>query len=155
MNPDFVDTSGMNSVTNIGRARAGPRPQLMPVAAMLLSALVLVVPAQAQAPGLAMLDQLAKGRWELRFRDGSPPESICVRNGREFIQIRHPENECSRYIIDDGPSSVSVQYTCPGHGYGLTAIRRETRSLVQIKASGLSDQQPFEFVAEGRRIAEC
>ena len=54
------------------------------------------VPALAQSDGLAMLGQLAKGEWTIKYRDGTPERKICVRSGRELIQLRHTESGCSR-----------------------------------------------------------
>lgn len=116
----------------------------------------LLAPAQAQAPALAMLDQLDKGLWEVRFRDDGSTRNICVRTGRELIQLKHTgSRDCSRYVVEDGQNQVTVQYTCPGNGYGRTNIRRETRSLVQITGSGMVDARPFEFAAEARRTGTC
>ena len=114
-----------------------------------------MAPATAQAPSLAMLDGLAKGQWEIDFRDDTPNRKICLRTGRELIQLRHTANNCTRYVVEDGASEVTVQYTCPGDGYGRTNIRRETGSLVQIKGQGIKGSTPFQFVAEARRIGAC
>lgn len=110
----------------------------------------------AQGPGLAMLNQIEAGRWELRFRDVSGAvQSICLANGRRLIQLRHPNVTCEYYVVSDGASDVTVQYTCRGRGYGRTHIHRETGKLVQIESQGIADRFPFDFVAEGRRIGEC
>lgn len=116
----------------------------------------IAVPAQGQGPALAMLDQLDTGRWEMRLRDpGNPTERLCVANGRRFIQLRHPESNCERFIVQDGPNDVTVQYTCRGKGYGRTHIRRETSRLVQIETQGIAAGLPFEFSAEARRVGDC
>jgi hypothetical protein len=114
-----------------------------------------LAPAAAQAPGLAMLGQLQRGQWELRFRDGSPSRKLCLTSGRELIQLRHADRRCERLIVEDGASAVTVRYTCPGNGYGRTTIRRETSSLVQIDSRGIADGLPFEFLAEARRVGTC
>lgn len=114
------------------------------------------VPASGQRPPLAMLDQLESGQWELRLRDGRTlVERLCVNNGRQLIQLRHPEPACDRFIIDDKPGEVTVQYTCRGRGYGRTHIRRETNQLVQIDSQGIAEGLPFDFIAEARRIGDC
>lgn len=121
----------------------------------LFPAALLLAPAAAQAPSLAMLDYLQRGEWELRFRDGTPTRRICLRTGRELVQLRHPNRDCTQYVVDDMADHVTVQYTCPGSGYGLTNIRKETGNLVQIKTSGLAAKQAFDFTAEARRIGSC
>jgi len=62
---------------------------------------------------------------------------------------------CDRLVVEDGPSEVTVQYTCRGQGYGRTSIRRETSRLVQIQSQGIRNGLPFEFSAEARRVGDC
>ena len=115
---------------------------------------VVAAPALAQA-SLAMLDSLDKGGWELRYRDGSTARKVCLRSGREFIQLRHRGSGCNRFVVEDGAREVTIQYTCRGNGYGRTSIRKETGSLVQIDSQGIADGKPFEFSAEARRTGAC
>ena len=114
----------------------------------------LAVPAVGQA-SLAMLGSLEKGGWEVRYRDGSAPRNVCVRSGQELIQLRHSETGCNRFVVEDGKSEVTVQYTCRGNGYGRTNIRRENTGLVQIDSQGIVDGRPFQFSAEARRTGAC
>ncbi len=124
--------------------------------ALLAALLVSAVPAAGQRPALAMLDQLERGKWELRLRDGrNLVERLCIANGRRLIQLRHSEPNCERFIIDDQPGQVTVQYTCRGRGYGRTHIRRETNSLVQIDSQGIAEGLPFDFSVEARRVGDC
>lgn len=109
----------------------------------------------AQSSRLAMLDGLTKGEWTVRFRDGSSSRKICVRSGRELIQLQHGGPNCSRFVVEDAASEVTVQYTCPGNGYGRTSIRRETGALVQLESQGIADGLPFQFTAEARRTGSC
>ena len=118
-------------------------------------ALALAIPAAAQGGGLAMLNGLAKGEWTIKPRDGSAERKVCVRSGEELIQLRHNDRNCSRFVVEDEPSEVTVQYTCPGNGYGRTNIRRETNSLVQIESQGIASGLPFELAAEARRTGSC
>lgn len=120
-----------------------------------LPMVMMVAPAAAQAPSLAMLDSLQKGQWELRFRDSGATRRICVKDGRELIQIRHEESGCTRFVVEDGPDEVTVQYTCKGKGYGRTSIRRETARLAQVESQGIADGLPFQFTAEARRVGPC
>ena len=121
----------------------------------LLPAAFLLAPAAAQAPSLTMLGELQRGEWEVRFRDGAPSRKICLRSGRELIQLQHAGRNCSQYVVDNTAAKSTVQYTCPGNDYGLTSIRKETASLVQIKSAGLAGSRAFDFTAEARRIGSC
>jgi len=113
------------------------------------------VPLMAQSGGAALLGELAKGEWTIRFRDGQPERKICVRSGHELVQLRHKTQNCSRFVVEDGTNEVTVQYTCPGDGYGRTSIRRETPSLVQIESQGIAGDLPFQMIAEARRTGVC
>jgi len=115
----------------------------------------LVAPALAKAPELAMLDGLTSGSWELNYHGAGKNDRICVRTGRELIQLKHRTSQCNRYVVDDNASAVTVQYTCPNDGYGRTSIRRETGELVQIDSQGIENGMPFHLTAEARRVSAC
>ncbi|MEQ8738855.1 MAG: hypothetical protein RID59_09870 [Hoeflea sp.] len=125
------------------------------VFALIVLLLGFALPAAAQGDGLAMLDNLARGEWTIKPRDGSAERKVCVRSGEELIQLRHEGRDCNRFVVEDQPSEVTVQYTCPGNGYGRTNIRRETNALVQIESQGIASGLPFEFSAEARRTGSC
>lgn len=120
-----------------------------------LAAVSIAWPAAAQAPELAMLGTLTKGNWTLRDRADGTQRRICVRDGRELIQLRHRDSGCNRFVVEDSSSQVVVQYTCPGNGYGRTTIRRESSGLVQVSSSGIVDGAPFAYSAEGRQSGGC
>lgn len=113
------------------------------------------MPVAAQSGGLAMLASLNKGGWNLRVRDDGSQQRVCVRDGREFIQIRHKQRGCSPFVVQDDADQVVVQYTCPGDGYGRTTIRREGPGLVQIQTQGIKDGTPFSISAEARHSGAC
>jgi hypothetical protein len=115
----------------------------------------LAVPVLAQRNGLAMLGTLAKGEWTIRQRTGAPERKICVKSGAELIQLMHREGGCSQFVVEDGAARVTVQYTCPGNGYGRTSIRRETPALVQLESQGIESRTPFQLTAEARRTGSC
>jgi hypothetical protein len=120
------------------------------------SALAGATAVPAQAPSLAMLDRLEKGSWQLRERGNDAVlQTVCLGDARRMIQIQHPRANCSRYIIEDAPGSVTVHYTCPGAGHGRTSIRSETNRLVQIDTQGIADGKPFSQAIEARRAGPC
>lgn len=139
----------MNRTNSTIRARA--------IAALFVAGAVLglAVPVLAQGNGLAMLGTLSKGEWTIRQRGGAPDRKICVKSGAELIQLMHRESGCSQFVVEDGAARVTVQYTCPGNGYGRTSIRRETPALVQLESQGIEGRMPFQMTAEGRRTGPC
>ncbi|MBU2033080.1 MAG: hypothetical protein KKH37_04845 [Alphaproteobacteria bacterium] len=114
-----------------------------------------VAPSAAQNASLAMLGQLDRGQWELRFRDGEPSQRICLREGSDLIQLRHRGANCSRLVVENGARQVTVQYTCRGNGYGRTSVRRESATLAQVESQGIAGGRPFQFSAEARRVGAC
>ena len=115
----------------------------------------IAVPTMAQGNGLAMLGTLTKGEWTIKQRGRVPARKVCVRSGGELIQLMHRESGCSQFVVEDAAARVTVQYTCPGNGYGRTSVRRETGSLVQLESQGIHDGMPFQFLAEARRTGSC
>lgn len=125
------------------------------VAAVGMVMLGLALPVAAQTDSLSMLGGLSKGEWTIKHRDGSADRKICVKSGRELIQLRHREPDCSRFVVEDAKSKITIQYTCPGNGYGRTDIRKETGQLVQIESQGIASGLPFQFAAEARHTGSC
>lgn len=111
----------------------------------------------AQPLQLAMLDGLERGSWELKYRDDQDAgtDRVCLSSGRELVQLRHARLKCRTIVVDDTPNAVTVQYSCPGNGYGRTHIRRESNQLVQIDTQGIENGLPFAYAAEARRVGAC
>ena len=110
----------------------------------------------AQAPELGMLRTLEPGLWELRDRDSSQePVRLCLGDTKQLLQPRHRNAICTRFVVQDGAASVTVQYSCPGAGGGRTTIRRETGRLAQVDTQGFAGGAPFNTSYEARRIASC
>ncbi len=111
---------------------------------------------EAQGPVLAMLDRFESGLWEVTPRDGAGQAAqVCIDSGRKLIQVRHARETCRHFVIEDKAGSVTVQYTCPVSGYGLTHVRFETARLALIETQGIDNGLPFNFSAQGRRIGAC
>lgn len=125
------------------------------IGAALLAGGGVLTPAAAEAPALTMLDNLTPGNWELRDRKSGEVRQLCLKNGRDLIQIKHRQPPCNRFVVDNGASSVTVQYTCRGNGYGRTTIRSETPTLVQVSTQGIADGRPFDLAIEARRTGAC
>ena len=106
--------------------------------------------------GLALLDTLERGNWQLRATGSDEPlTKICLGNPDALIQIRHSGLACEQYIVRTSANSVTVSYTCKGQGQGLTTIRKESSRIVHIQSQGIRDNAPFSFAVEGRRIGPC
>ena len=119
------------------------------------AAVLALTPSSARAPELAMLETLNDGAWTLRLRSEGTSQRICVRTGREFIQIRHRQPNCDRFVVQDEADVVTVQYTCRGNGYGRTTIRREGPDVVQVRSQGIYGGAPFSIEGEARHSGSC
>jgi hypothetical protein len=125
-------------------------------ASSVLGSQALAPRAMAQTSSLQMLDRFEVGQWEVRTRDLAAQRSLlCIDNGRDLIQLRHGGENCRSFVVEDGPGSVTVQYTCPGNGYGRTRIRFENARLAQVDSQGIAGGLPFDFSAEARKIGGC
>ena len=109
----------------------------------------------AQGDALAMLRGLQRGQWAVVSHDGGPSRTVCLGDTAQLIQLHHVGSNCSRFVVEDAPAKVTVQYTCKGNGYGRTSIRKETGALVQIESQGIDGGLPFQFKAEARRTGAC
>lgn len=124
-------------------------------ASIAAAAVLALAPVSAQAPELSMLDSLTRGAWDLRLRSDDSTMRICVRTGRELIQLRHRQPNCDRFVVQDEASEVTVQYTCRGNGYGRTNIRKEGSDVVQIRSQGIHGGAPFSLEGEARHVGSC
>lgn len=105
--------------------------------------------------GAELLQELAAGKWELRERGSDAVTTICMGNRSRLIQLRHPGLSCEWMVLDRSADVLTVQYTCPRHGYGRTQIRRETNQLIQMETQGIADGLPYQQRLEGRRVGAC
>lgn len=131
------------------------RPALLS-GALLLAGFGLAAPAPALAPELAMLAKVKPGLWELHeIGQKNGRERICINDTRKLLQIRHRQLTCSRFIIDDRPTTVTVSYRCPGGNHGRTTIKHESDTLLRITSQGIDTGSPFSFDDEARHVGSC
>lgn len=105
---------------------------------------------------MAMLDSLDRGMWQLRPISGSAPVAeICLGKLENLTQIQHNGLACDQYVVRSSANSVTISYTCKGHGQGLTTIRKETSRIIHIQSQGIRNNAPFSFSAEGRKTGPC
>lgn len=126
---------------------------------VLLGTLILATaPASTQErTRLNAVSALEPGLWALRDLDDlrASPRSICVADMQSLLQIEHRGSPCSRLVVDGDARSVTVHYTCPANGYGLTTIRVASPRSAKIETQGIKDNRPFLYRAEARRVRGC
>ena len=127
------------------------RGHLALMAAVPVAALALIA---AQRP--AALAQTSPGLWEI---DGVPgaraPARECVADVTALAQFEHRAKPCRRNVVSDGPSSAVITYTCAGSEFGRSKMTVITPRSLRIETQGISDNLPFGYVLQARRIGDC
>ena len=116
-------------------------------------ALMLLTLAAAIHP--AVLTQAGPGLWEIAGGpDGGKPK-ICVANPMVLAQLQHRSGNCRRDVVRDGPRSAEISYSCAGGGFGTTTIQQITPRALRIETQGISDNAPFHYVIQARKLGNC
>ncbi|HEV2079465.1 MAG TPA: hypothetical protein VGR19_06160 [Allosphingosinicella sp.] len=131
-----------------------------PGRAALLLGFILVATAPAATEvreGPSPLSALQPGLWVLRDIGDSrvPPRALCIADPQVLFQIEHRGSPCSRLVVGKDSRSVTVHYTCPADGFGLTSILVETPALAKVDTQGIKDSRPFAYRLEARRLRGC
>lgn len=120
---------------------------------MLLGAGAALAPAMLHSVALS---KAAGGLWEIGgVPDSKAPVRQCIADIAELAQFEHRGRPCSRSIIDDSSSSVTIQYSCGAAGFGRSQVDVITPRSLRISTQGISGGLPFNYVLQARRIGEC
>lgn len=109
--------------------------------------------AAVQSGTLAALTRIERGEWQLRASDGST-RSICVTDPRILLQLRERGTGCTPFVVEDGPNSGRITFTCSS-GKSDTRITVETPRLIRLETQGIIRGLPFTEEYEGRRTGVC
>ena len=108
----------------------------------------------AQQP--AALSTTSAGEWELTGIQGAKaPVRQCVSDLMMLTQFEHRTHHCTSQVISDRGNSTVVQYSCGAAGFGRTQIDVLTPRSLRISTQGISDNLPFNYVLQARRIGDC
>jgi hypothetical protein len=104
---------------------------------------------------LEALTHLERGRWQIRDTESGTALSVCLGDPIVLVQLEHRGVSCGREVLASEAGGGTIQYTCPGRGFGHTSIRVETPRLARIDTQGLVDGRPFAYRAEARKVGSC
>jgi hypothetical protein len=102
------------------------------------------------------LSQTQSGLWEISGVPGSRmPIRQCVADVASLAQFEHRGKACSPKIIKDGMSSTLIEYSCGAAGFGRSQVDVITPRSLRIDTQGISNQLPFGYVLQARRVGDC
>lgn len=108
------------------------------------------------AQGSSPLLQASPGLWEISGVEGAKsPIRQCVGDIAALAQFEHRGRNCSRRVISSDQSSTVIEYRCAGAGFGHSKINVITPRNLRIETQGISDNLPFGYVLQARRIGDC
>jgi hypothetical protein len=99
------------------------------------------------------LGAVERGQWQLKSVDAE--RKLCISNPAVLLQVVHGTAQCEHFVMEQTQRSITIRYTCPGHGHGRTTLAIETGKLVHVDTQGVLDGAPFSEDYEGRRIGNC
>jgi len=117
-----------------------------------VAAMLALAAAQAPSP----LVQASPGLWEISgFEGAKSPIRQCVSDIAVLAQFEHRGRACSRKVISSDQSSTVIEYRCAGAGFGHSKINVITPRNLRIETQGISDNLPFGYVLQARRVGDC
>jgi hypothetical protein len=137
----------------MGRWGTGPRGAALAFAAAALAAPALAIAGSRAADALAKLEQ---GRWLVRSTSQAVLErSFCLGDPALLFQLEHGAKGCSQRLVHTDERGATVEYVCPGRGFGHTSVRIETSKAATIETQGFVDGRPFAYRATARKLSGC
>jgi hypothetical protein len=121
-------------------------------------AVALLALGAAQRPNQrpAALAETSGGLWEISGApDGNGLRRLCVADTAVLAQFEHRAQMCTRLVISDTPPSAVIHYTCAGGGFGRSKMTLLTPRSIRIETQGISDNLPFNYVIQARRVGDC
>ena len=126
------------------------------VTAFILAAGALAGAAVWASPRPAALVQASPGLWEIyRIPGMRDMARECLGDVAVLAQYEHRRQRCTSSIVTNGPISTVIQYSCPGGGFGRSTLTMITPRSLRIETQGISDNLPFNYVLQARRVGDC
>jgi len=108
----------------------------------------------AAAATPSVLTQVAGGQWEIT-RAGQAPVMLCIADPAILAQFENRGGQCTRNVIRGSATAATIHYSCAGGGFGQTDIKVLTPRSLRIETQGISDNAPFKYTLQARRVGDC
>jgi len=100
--------------------------------------------------------QTQRGLWEISGAPGiKAPLRQCVANVAALAEFEHRGKNCTFKVISSSANSIVIQYSCGAAGFGRSQVDVITPRSLRIDTQGISNQLPFSYVLQARRIGDC
>jgi hypothetical protein len=104
----------------------------------------------------SVFTQAQPGLWEISgVPNSKAPIRQCVPDVAKLAEFEHRGKNCSAKVISSNASSTLVEYSCGGAGFGRSQVDAITPRSLRIDTQGISNQLPFNYVLQVRRIGDC
>ena len=104
----------------------------------------------------AALSSASPGMWEIAGAPGSKGAvRECVGDVLTLAQFEHRHKNCSRNIVSSASSTAVIHYSCGGSDFGESRVTVLTPRSMRIETQGISEQLPFNYVLQARRVGDC
>jgi hypothetical protein len=121
-----------------------------------LAILTLGALALAAAARPSIFSQAQAGLWEVTGVPGAKaPLKQCIANVAALAEFEHRGKACSVKVISNSSSSTVIEYSCGAAGFGRSQVDAITPRSFRIDTQGISNQLPFNYVLQARRIGDC
>lgn len=114
-----------------------------------------VLPLLVAADRPQMLQRTEGGLWEVQVTGETKRQRVCVADTAVLAQFEHRGKACTRVVIRDTAALTEIHYTCAGGGFGRTTMTLITPRSLRLETQGISNQAPFYYVFQARRVGGC
>ena len=101
-----------------------------------------------------IFNQTIGGLWEVSRANGVR-RAVCIPDPVVLAQYEHLRANCARDIVRDQQRHAEIHYPCQGGAFGQSNVELLTPRSLRIEPQGISDNAPFHYVLQARRIGNC
>jgi hypothetical protein len=96
------------------------------------------------------------GLWEIVGAPGAKaPVRQCLADVTALAGFEHRGKPCRFKVIKSSADSTVVEYSCGPAGFGRSEVDVITPRSLRIDTQGISNQAPFSYVLQARRVGDC
>ena len=94
------------------------------------------------------------GLWEVS-RSGTAPLRLCIPNQSRLAQLEHRQAPCTANVVRDSGATATIHYTCRGGDFGHSNLTLVTPRSLRVETQGISENAPFKYTFQARRVGNC